>query len=74
MLFKQVNDLLDLPNVAGDSRLHRGCHSQALMNPAEVVVHEVKGESVIQVFDLLTESVGQPRHPPHGHADSEVRL
>src|SRR3990167_1791943 len=72
MLIQQIHNLPDLPNVVGDSCFHRGGHSKAFMNSAEVVMHEVKGESVIQVLDLLAEGVSEPRHSPHGHADGEV--
>lgn len=42
------------------------------MNPAEVIVHEVKGERVIQVLNFLAKGVCQSSHSPHGHADGQV--
>ena len=42
------------------------------MNAAEVVVREVQGGRRFQVFQFLTESVGQPGQPPHGHPNREI--
>lgn len=39
---KQINNLSDIPNMAGNSGFHRRGNTQGFMNPAEVIVHEVK--------------------------------
>ena len=41
------------------------------MDAAEVVVHEVKGNGVFVVFDLLTESVGQAGKTMPGYSNGE---
>ena len=52
--------------------LHGWCHSQCLMNPAEVVVHEVDGHGVGLVINLLAEPIGEPSHSSHAHPHSEI--
>lgn len=42
------------------------------MNPCEIVVHEVKGNGVIQIVDLLAETVCQPRKPSHPHSHCQI--
>jgi hypothetical protein len=38
------------------------------MYPAEVVVHEMEGNSASQVFNLLRKGIGQPGKAAHVHA------
>ena len=57
MNFQQIHNFSDLPDVVGDSGFHRRGYSQALVNPAKVVVHEVEGDGVLEVLDLLGETV-----------------
>jgi len=52
LLLQQLNDILNLPKVIGDSSLHSGRDAQALVNPNKVVVHEMQGDGVLKVFDL----------------------
>ena len=42
------------------------------MDAAKVVVREVQGGRRFQVFQLLTESVGQPGQSPHAHPHGEI--
>lgn len=42
------------------------------MNPAEIVVHEVQRNIVLQILDLLAESIGQPSETPHAHSHAEI--
>ena len=42
------------------------------MNPAEIVVGEVKAVGSPRIFPLLAEGVRQPRETAHGHADREI--
>jgi hypothetical protein len=43
-------------------------YAQGLVNPAEVVVHEVHRNGGGVVLDLLQETVSQPSKPAHAHA------
>lgn len=52
--------------------LHRRRYPQGLMNPGEVVMHEVERDGMGLVLDLLAERIGQPRHPAHAHPHREV--
>ena len=52
--------------------LHRGCHPQGLMNPAEVVIHEVKSKGAFQVVMLLGEGIRQSGQPPHAHPHGQI--
>lgn len=56
----------------GYSCLHRRGDSQCLVNPGEVVVHEMQRHGMGLVFDLLAKGVGQPGHPSHAHPHGEV--
>ena len=72
ILIKQRNDFFQSPNVIGDTRFHCGCDAQGLVNPAEVVVHEVNRGGVFMVFQLLAESVGQSCEAAVAHAQREI--
>ena len=37
------------------------------MDAAQIVMGEMQRRSGFQVVELLAESVGEPRQPPHGH-------
>jgi hypothetical protein len=52
-LAQQGNYLFQAPNVLRDTRFHRGSDAQALVDSAEIVVHEVEGDCVFVVFGLL---------------------
>lgn len=43
LVFYQIHNLFQTPNMVGYSRIHRWRHTQSLMHPAKVVIHEVKG-------------------------------
>ena len=56
----------------GDTRFHRWCASQGLVNPRKVVVHEVKGNRGLVIRELLRERIGQAREAAVAHADRKV--
>ena len=51
---------------------HRRSDAQGLVNPAEVVVHEVKRNGGGVVLDLLGKPIRQARKPAHVHPHGEV--
>lgn len=55
-----------------DSRFHRWGYAQSLVNPAEVVVHEVERDVVLQVLNLLAECVCQSGKAAHSHSHTEI--
>ena len=55
-----------------DPRFHRRGDPQRLMNPAEVVVHEVQRDRRDMVLDLLAEGVSEPGEAAHAHSQGEV--
>ena len=61
----QGNDLLNFPGVIADSSLHRQGNAQGLMNPAVVVVHDVKRDHGGMIFNLFGKRIGQPSEPAH---------
>src|SRR5438552_2996331 len=56
----------------GETSSHRGRHFQGLMDPAEVIVHEVEREGVLKVLHLLAEGVGQAGKSAHPHSHCQV--
>ena len=44
---QQFDDILNSPKVIGHSGLHSGRDTQTLMNPNEVVIHEVERDGVV---------------------------
>jgi hypothetical protein len=56
-------EFLNRPNVVREIRFHRRGHSQGFVNPAEVVIGEVQGNSVPEVFPLLAEAQRQSGQP-----------
>ena len=54
------------------ARFHRRSDTQRLMNPAEVVKHEIERQRVLVVFYLFRESVRQSRKPPHGPSHRQI--
>jgi hypothetical protein len=71
-LVHQGNNFFQIPNVVCNSSFHCGRHSQALVNPAEIVVHEVQRNVVLQILDLFAESVGQSGEAAHLHSHREI--
>jgi hypothetical protein len=53
-------------------RLHRRANAMRRMLPREVVMHEMKRDSVLVHLDLLAESVRQSRKPAHAHAHGQI--
>lgn len=49
-------------------RFHRRTEAQRLVNPAEVVVHVVRGNRVPVIVDLLGKRIGQAREAAHVHS------
>ena len=68
----QVNDFFHRPNMVGDTGFHRGRNAQGLVNPAEVVMHEMNRGGVLVVLQLLAECVGETRKSSVAHAEGEV--
>jgi len=58
--------------VVRDPRRHGWRHPQRLVNPTEVVVHEVQRDGSAVILDLLGEGVGQAGEPTHGHPHGQV--
>jgi hypothetical protein len=58
--------------VIADSRLHRWRHSQGFVNPAEIVVHEMKRNRMLMVFDFLGECIRQSGKSAVAHSQSEI--
>ena len=42
------------------------------MNPAEIVVHKIERDVVLQIFQFLGIAVRQPREPSHAHSHCQV--
>jgi len=64
--------ILQIPNVVGKSGLHGRSNPQRLVNPAEVVMHEIDRQRVRVVFHLFAKGVGQPSKATLPHADVQV--
>jgi hypothetical protein len=65
--------LLDFPNVIGQSGFHCRGYSQRLVDSDEVVPREVQGHHWVQHLPLFAESIGQAGESPHLHPHGEVR-
>ena len=51
---------------------HRRCNSQRLVNPAEIVVHVMERNRVLQILQFFTEPVGQSGESAHTHSHRQV--
>lgn len=58
--------------MARHSSLHRRGNAECFVNPAEIIIGEVKAVRGPQVVPFLAERVRQPGETAHGHADREV--
>jgi hypothetical protein len=61
------NNILNRPQAPSNARRHCRSDPQALMNPANVVVHVEQRYSVHMVLDFLAEGVGESGKAPHVH-------
>ena len=52
-LLNQIYDFFQAPNMVRYARLHRRGASQGHVNAGEIVIHEMQGDSVSMVLDLL---------------------
>lgn len=55
-----------------DPGFHGRGHTKGLVDPAEVIIHEVQGDGMDVVLNLLGEPIGQPGEAPHRHPHCEV--
>lgn len=55
-----------------DASFHRWRDAQGLMNPAEVVIHEVERKRVFVILKLFRESIRKARETTHRHSHCEV--
>jgi hypothetical protein len=69
---KKRNYFVETPNMIANRCFHRWRNAQRLMNPAEIVVHIMKRDCVLRVFQLFREGIGQPGKPAHRHSHREV--
>ena len=60
------------PDMVCETSFHSRRHSQCLVDAAEVVVKEVNRNLMRMIFNLLAESVGQPRESSHSHSHEEI--
>ncbi len=51
---------------------HRRRHAQTLVNPAEVVVHVMERNGVLQILDLFGERISQSSKPAHTHSHRQI--
>jgi hypothetical protein len=52
-LLWQVDYFIQTPHVIGDASFHCRSYAQRLMNPAELVVHEIERQRVLVIFQLF---------------------
>lgn len=52
--------------------LHSRSNPQGMVNPPEVVEHEMQGYGMAQVLDLFAEGIGEPRKAAHAHPHGQV--
>ena len=55
-----------------DPRFPRWRDAQSLVNPGEIVIHEVERKRVFVVFALLAEGVRQACESAHAHSHAQV--
>jgi hypothetical protein len=63
-LWHERDQLAPLPHAVRDPGRHGGRHPERLVHAAEVVVHKVQRDGVLQVDGLLAEGVREPRKAP----------
>jgi hypothetical protein len=51
---------------------HCGRYPQTLMKPAEVVVHVVESNRVLQILHFFGERIGQSRESAHSHSHRQI--
>lgn len=55
-----------------NARFHRGCDSQRLMHPAEIVIRMIDRNHVAVILKLFGEPIGEPREATNAHPQVEV--
>jgi hypothetical protein len=68
----QMQDIGHIPQRGGKSCGHRRTSPNRLMEAGEVVPHEIEGESMAMVFQLLRKRIRQSRKASEGHPRGEV--
>lgn len=56
------------PNVIGDACFHGGRNPECPVHSAEIVVHEIQGNSVPVALQFLAEPVREPHEAAHPHS------
>lgn len=70
---RHQHDVFHAPQKICDARFHRWSGLDGLVNPHEVVDHEVEADRMHVVLQLLAESVGQSSEAAHSHPHAQVR-
>ncbi len=58
--------------MSGDSIFHCWRHTQGLMNPTEIVVHEPKRQGSRVILDFFRKGIRQPSEASNSHSHTEV--
>jgi hypothetical protein len=72
ILIEQGQQFLNLPNMIGQPRLRRGRDPERLVNPAVVVVHEMRRD-VVGMIQVETSAVFGGIVPHSGHLSGVAR-
>ena len=56
----------------GNARFHRRRNAQSLMHSCEIVVHEMNGNGINQVLNLLRKPISKARKSTHTHSHCQV--
>jgi hypothetical protein len=61
-ILEHSDNFFQAPNMIANSCFHSWRHPQGLVNPAEIVVHVMKGYRVLKILQLFAESIAQFVH------------
>src|SRR5437763_6673574 len=72
LAFQKLNNLRQFPNMAAQAGGHRWRYAQALVNPSEVVMHEMHRAGEPVIVEFLAESIRQAGESSHLHPHREI--
>jgi len=72
LLFEQSDNVFNSPKLLSNFCFHCWSASEGFVNPAEVVMHVVKSDSMHMILNLLVKAVRESGESPHTHSHGKV--
>lgn len=71
-LVGEFQQMFDVPQFWMQTVFVGGCHAPAVRHPAEIMIHDPKGQMTLMILEALGEGVGLAREPAVLHSQVQI--